>query len=232
MELHRCIQQEQWTHKLWVCAYRVRFHYGHPDVFDRLFHITRGGMSKASRVINLSEDIFAGWPLLHSDRNSESSCFAAGRLRLRLHIFSWCRGCSRGKLVSWCTVICAHSYTNTLKVCWLNSETGFNSILRRGNVTHHEYIQVGKGRDVGLNQISLFEAKIANGNGEQSLSRDMYRLGHRFDFFRMLSAYFTTVGYYFSTMVSTLLHCGMYFIHKLKWRTTSLNVAGGMCSWW
>lgn len=39
---------------------RVRFHYGHPDVFDRLFHITRGGISKASRGINLSEDIFAG----------------------------------------------------------------------------------------------------------------------------------------------------------------------------
>lgn len=119
---------------------KVRFHYGHPDVFDRLFHITRGGMSKASRVINLSEDIFAG----------------------------------------------------------------FNSILRRGNVTHHEYIQVGKGRDVGLNQISLFEAKIACGNGEQALSRDIYRLGHRFDFFRMLSCYFTTVGYYFSTMIVVL----------------------------
>jgi hypothetical protein len=53
-------------------------HYGHPDVFDRIFHISRGGISKASRVINLSEDIFAG----------------------------------------------------------------FNSTLRQGNVTHHEYIQV------------------------------------------------------------------------------------------
>ena len=39
---------------------RVRFHYGHPDVFDRIFHITRGGISKASTGINLSEDIFAG----------------------------------------------------------------------------------------------------------------------------------------------------------------------------
>jgi hypothetical protein len=39
---------------------RVRFHYGHPDVFDRLFHLTRGGVSKASKSINLSEDIFAG----------------------------------------------------------------------------------------------------------------------------------------------------------------------------
>lgn len=65
-------------------------------------------------------------------------------------------------------------------------------------------MQVGKGRDVGLNQISLFEAKIANGNGEQTLSRDIYRLGHRFDFFRMLSCYFTTVGFYFSTMVQLL----------------------------
>ncbi|XP_050894734.1 callose synthase 5 [Lathyrus oleraceus] len=116
---------------------KVRFHYGHPDVFDRIFHLTRGGISKASCGINLSEDIFAG----------------------------------------------------------------FNSTLRRGNITHHEYIQIGKGRDVGLNQISLFEAKVACGNGEQTLSRDIYRLGHRFDFFRMLSFYFTTVGFYISSML-------------------------------
>ena len=78
---------------------------------------------------------------------------------------------------------------------------GFNSALREGNVTHHEYIQVGKGRDVGLEQITMFEAKIAIGNGEQTLSRDIYRLGHLSDFFRMLSFYFTTVGFYFSTLV-------------------------------
>ncbi|XP_007048881.2 PREDICTED: callose synthase 7 isoform X1 [Theobroma cacao] len=119
---------------------RVRFHYGHPDIFDRIFHITRGGISKASKTINLSEDIFAG----------------------------------------------------------------FNSTLRGGYVTHHDYIQVGKGRDVGMNQISSFEAKVANGNGEQTLSRDMYRLGCRFDFYRMLSFYFTTVGFYFNSMVTVL----------------------------
>ncbi|CAA7402084.1 unnamed protein product [Spirodela intermedia] len=119
---------------------KVRFHYGHPDIFDRIFHITRGGISKASKTINLSEDIFSG----------------------------------------------------------------YNSTLRGGNVTHHEYIQVGKGRDVGLNQISSFEAKVANGNGEQTISRDVYRLGHRFDFYRMLSFYFTTVGFYFSSMVTVL----------------------------
>ncbi|KAL9356343.1 hypothetical protein Peur_049596 [Populus x canadensis] len=130
---------------------KVRFHYGHPDVFDRIFHVTRGGISKASHGINLSEDIFAG----------------------------------------------------------------FNSTLRRGNVTHHEYIQVGKGRDVGLNQISLFEAKVACGNGEQTLSRDIYRLGHRFDFFRMLSCYYTTIGFYVNSMIVVLtvyafLYCKLY----------------------
>ncbi|XP_042469553.1 putative callose synthase 8 isoform X2 [Zingiber officinale] len=117
---------------------RVRFHYGHPDLFDRLFHLTRGGVSKASKTINLSEDVFAG----------------------------------------------------------------FNSTLRRGYITYKEYMQVGKGRDVGLNQISKFEAKVANGNSEQSLSRDIYRLGRRFDFFRMLSCYFTTVGFYFNSLIS------------------------------
>ncbi|WOL18279.1 callose synthase 10 [Canna indica] len=119
---------------------KVRMHYGHPDVFDRVFHITRGGISKASRVINISEDIYAG----------------------------------------------------------------FNSTLRQGNITHHEYIQVGKGRDVGLNQIALFEGKVAGGNGEQVLSRDVYRLGQLFDFFRMMSFFFTTVGYYICTMMTVL----------------------------
>lgn len=65
-------------------------------------------------------------------------------------------------------------------------------------------LQVGKGRDVGLNQIALFEGKVAGGNGEQVLSRDVYRLGQLFDFFRMMSFYFTTVGFYFCTMVRYL----------------------------
>lgn len=115
---------------------RVRFHYGHPDLFDRVFHLTRGGISKASKTINLSEDVFAG----------------------------------------------------------------YNTTLRRGYVTYHEYMQVGKGRDVGLNQISKLEAKVANGNSEHTISRDIYRLGRRFDFFRMLSCYCTTTGFYFSSL--------------------------------
>ena len=48
-----------WNVKFWIPS-SVEFEYGHPDVFDRIFHITRGGVSKASKQINLSEDIFAG----------------------------------------------------------------------------------------------------------------------------------------------------------------------------
>ncbi|XP_057949301.1 callose synthase 11-like [Malania oleifera] len=135
---------------------KVRMHYGHPDVFDRFWFMTRGGISKASRVINISEDIFAG----------------------------------------------------------------FNCTLRGGNVTHHEYMQVGKGRDVGLNQISMFEAKVASGNGEQVLSRDVYRLGHRLDFFRMLSFFYTTVGYYFNTMLLVLT------VYTFLWGRLYLALSG------
>lgn len=135
---------------------KVRMHYGHPDVFDRLWFLTRGGLSKASRVINISEDIFAG----------------------------------------------------------------FNCTLRGGNVSHHEYIQVGKGRDVGLNQISMFEAKVSSGNGEQTLSRDIYRLGHRVDFFRMLSVFYTTIGFYFNTMLVVLT------VYTFAWGRLYLALSG------
>lgn len=135
---------------------KVRMHYGHPDVFDRFWFLTRGGISKASRVINISEDIFAG----------------------------------------------------------------FNCTLRGGNVTHHEYMQVGKGRDVGLNQISMFEAKVASGNGEQVLSRDIYRLGHRLDFFRMLSVFYTTVGFFFNNMMVVIM------VYTFLWGRLYLTLSG------
>ncbi|KAF3326591.1 callose synthase 12-like protein [Carex littledalei] len=135
---------------------KIRMHYGHPDVFDRLWFITRGGISKASKTINISEDIFAG----------------------------------------------------------------FNCTLRGGNVTHHEYIQVGKGRDVGLNQVSMFEAKVSSGNGEQTLSRDVYRLGHRLDFFRMLSFFYTTVGFYFNTMIV------VWCVYAFVWGRLYLALSG------
>jgi len=39
----------------------VRMHYGHPDFFDSFWMLNRGGLSKGSPRINLSEDVFAGY---------------------------------------------------------------------------------------------------------------------------------------------------------------------------
>mmetsp|Transcript_6636 Transcript_6636/g.16316 ORF Transcript_6636/g.16316 Transcript_6636/m.16316 type:complete len:2130 (+) Transcript_6636:270-6659(+) len=116
----------------------IRLHYGHPDVFDKLFFITRGGVSKSSKGINLSEDIFAG----------------------------------------------------------------YNNVVRGGSVGFKEYLQVGKGRDVGMSQIYKFEAKLSQGAAEQSLSRDVYRMCHRLDFWRLLSFYYGGIGHYFSNVLT------------------------------
>ena len=130
---------------------KVRLHYGHPDIFDKLFSMTRGGVSKASRGINLSEDIYAG----------------------------------------------------------------FNHLLRGGTIPYIEYVQVGKGRDVGMQQIYKFEAKLASGNGEQCLSRDVYRIGQRLDFTRLLSFYYSGIGFYLNnamTVASMIL-----FMYLILW---------------
>jgi len=46
----------------------VRMHYGHPDFFDTFWMLNRGGPSKASACINLSEDIFAGYHIFYTTR--------------------------------------------------------------------------------------------------------------------------------------------------------------------
>jgi hypothetical protein len=39
----------------------VRFHYGHPDLWNKLFVMTRGGVSKPTKGFHISEDVFAGY---------------------------------------------------------------------------------------------------------------------------------------------------------------------------
>lgn len=128
----------------------VRMHYGHPDVFDKITALTRGGVSKASKGINLSEDVFAG----------------------------------------------------------------FNSTLRGGVITHIEFMQCGKGRDVALSQISMFEGKLANGAGETSLAREAHRMGQFMDFFRLNSMYYSHTGFYFATWL-TIVTTFIYMYSKL-----------------
>ncbi|OQS01508.1 glycosyltransferase [Achlya hypogyna] len=129
----------------------VRMHYGHPDIFDKVMCLTRGGVSKASKGINLSEDVFAG----------------------------------------------------------------FNATLRGGVVTHVEFMQCGKGRDVALSQISMFEGKLANGAGETCLAREAHRMGAFLDFCRLNSMYYSHTGFYFATWLTIVtafvfIYCKVY----------------------
>ncbi|TMW59030.1 hypothetical protein Poli38472_007175 [Pythium oligandrum] len=128
----------------------VRMHYGHPDIFDKVIAMPRGGVSKSSKGINLSEDVFAG----------------------------------------------------------------FNATLRGGIVTHVEFMQCGKGRDVALSQISMFEGKLANGAGEMSMSREGQRMGQFMDFFRLNSMFYSHTGFYFATWM-TIVTTFVYMYSKV-----------------
>jgi callose synthase len=127
-----------------LAMFHVRQHYGHPDIFDKLFAMSTGGTAKPSKGINLSEDIFAG----------------------------------------------------------------FNTTLRGGRVSHEEFIQVGKGRDVGMQQLALFEAKLSSGAGECVISRDAMRMASRLDFFRLHSWFYGNLGWYFTQTMTVI---GVYF---------------------
>ncbi|TYZ62693.1 hypothetical protein PybrP1_002696 [[Pythium] brassicae (nom. inval.)] len=128
------------TQRVLAHPLRTRMHYGHPDVFEKTFIMTNGGVSKASRGINLSEDVFSG----------------------------------------------------------------YNACLRGETVTHVEFMQCGKGRDVTLSQINAFEAKLANGSAESSLSRESHRMGAGMDFFRLNSMFYGHMGFYICNALTVL----------------------------
>ena len=121
------------------------------NCMDKLFFITRGGMSKSSKMLHVSEDIFAG----------------------------------------------------------------FKSTLRGGRILHKEYIQCGKGRDLGFNQLFLFEAKLASGAGEQALSREAYRLGRYLDLPRLLSFFYGSIGFYTTTALIVVSIASLLFARMM-----------------
>lgn len=114
----------------------VRMHYGHPDLHDRLWLTTRGGVSKAISVLCINEDIFGA----------------------------------------------------------------YETMLRGGRVVYREYTQAGKGKDMGFSTVGVFEAKIACGNAEQALSRDMYRINESMGLFRLLAYFHTSNGFFLNNI--------------------------------
>lgn len=147
-ELHFGVVLQRVMHKL----LHTRLHYGHPDFCDRHFATARGGFAKASRGINVSEDVYAG----------------------------------------------------------------LNALLRGGDSKQVEYYQAGKGRDVGMLQVSVFESKVAAGSAVSLTSRDACRASHGLEFLRTLSLYHTWAGFYIvcaTTAAVTMLYA--YFVAVL-----------------
>lgn len=67
----------------------------------------------------------------------------------------------------------------------------------------------------------------AGGNGEQSISRDVFRLGTRLDWFRLMSWYHSGIGFFVNsslTMASVYLGVWLIFVFALS---DSLTVQNG-----
>jgi 1,3-beta-glucan synthase len=97
---------------------------------------------------------------------------------------------------------------------------GMNSFSRGGRIKHCEYIQCGKGRDLGFESILHFTTKTGTGMGEQNLSRDYYYLGTQLVLDRFLTFYYAHPGFHFNHVFTTLsvhlLMLGMMFIGAIR----------------
>lgn len=70
--------------------------------------------------------------------------------------------------------------------------------LRGGESEHIEFMTVGKGRDVGMLQIEVFESKISAGTAISMTARDSFRVFESMDLSRLLSYWHTCGGFYVS----------------------------------
>lgn len=130
----------------------VRFHYGHPDLWNKLWIMTRGGMSKATMCV------------LRATRLLSTMCM------------SLCQVCRRH--ISWVhhrIVLCSHTIYMGHRAsakCHLGALAfrglhisedvfaGYNHTQRGAVIKFREYMSVGKGREMGFESINKFEAKV------------------------------------------------------------------------
>jgi callose synthase len=68
-----------------------------------------------------------------------------------------------------------------------------------------------------MHQIYKFEAKLAQGNGEQMISRDVSRLGERLDLCRLLTFYYSGPGFYLNVALTVV--CVYVFLYLQLWTT-------------
>lgn len=77
---------------------------------------------------------------------------------------------------------------------------GMNALMRGGRIKHSEYMQCGKGRDLGFTSILNFITKIGAGMGEQIISREYYFLGTQLPLDRFLSFYYAHAGFHLNNV--------------------------------
>lgn len=78
---------------------------------------------------------------------------------------------------------------------------GMNAMSRGGRIKHTEYLQCGKGRDLGFCSILNFTTKIGTGMGEQMLSREYYYLGTQLPIDRFLTFYYAHPGFHLNNIM-------------------------------
>ncbi|KAI8340562.1 1,3-beta-glucan synthase component-domain-containing protein [Chlamydoabsidia padenii] len=78
---------------------------------------------------------------------------------------------------------------------------GMNALSRGGRIKHTEYLQCGKGRDLGFCSILNFTTKIGAGMGEQLLSREYYYLGTQLPMDRFLTFYYAHPGFHMNNIM-------------------------------
>ncbi|KAI8840564.1 1,3-beta-glucan synthase component-domain-containing protein [Chytridium lagenaria] len=76
-------------------------------------------------------------------------------------------------------------------------------VFMRGGVNKHaEYMQVGKGKDLGINSVMGYFSKLAMGMSEQILSREQYRIGTALPLDRVLTFFFANPGFVISNVLA------------------------------
>jgi hypothetical protein len=90
---------------------------------------------------------------------------------------------------------------------------GLTVALRGGESGHISFLSVGKGRDVGMLQIEVFESKISGGTAISGTTRDAWRALAGMDLARSFSAYHTGLGFYISNVLAIAsAMVGLYYM--------------------
>lgn len=84
--------------------------------------------------------------------------------------------------------------------------------MRGSENEHIEFMQLAKGKDTGLLQVAVFEAKVSGGTSIAMISRDAFRMVDGMDFFRCMSYFNTGAGFFISNgLVVASLLVSLYF---------------------